>query len=373
MDRLSPLFVDSSHVLLRPLLEGPWAELHEAEHLTAGERRILLLVPGEAVDGDAALGDWQAAARVAASLRHEGFAELRNAARSDDGGLYASYSATSLRPITSQLVEHGPYSVEEASDLGVLLLGALAAAHRSEVVHGALSPETVWVSPPGSTKPQVLVLGLGFARVPWIPGSEFQAAEQAEGDPPTPASDVYSAAALVHLLLTGQAPQRSQPERSATIPAALYDTLASALREEPTRRHASARALAAELAATGSGRCSLIQATEHAASVEQPPRDALWPHRGSDPACCDERAPDAAGSLLAGAGVPRPPTLPRLRGPGGSRSRASGAPAAHNPGALSESTWVPRFDEHGLWVRSMVLAAASATAGLFLAWVTGII
>lgn len=81
--------------------------------------------------------------------------------------------------------------------------GALAAAHRAGVVHGALRPRNVLMT--ASVEPKVLDFGLALP--PATPeDAAFASPEHARGRKPLPASDVFSFGALMYAVLTGRAP-----------------------------------------------------------------------------------------------------------------------------------------------------------------------
>src|SRR5581483_11049961 len=69
------------------------------------------------------------------------------------------------------------------------LLAALEAAHKSGLIHGSITPRAIMVLPNGGV--MLDGFGLGFA---------LGATESSE---PTPQSDLYAVATLLHRLLTG--------------------------------------------------------------------------------------------------------------------------------------------------------------------------
>jgi class 3 adenylate cyclase/tetratricopeptide (TPR) repeat protein len=81
-------------------------------------------------------------------------------------------------------------------------------AHDPPVVHGNLEPSDFILTPFG----QVVLVGVNFfgsepeAESPTAVSEGYRAPEVASGEPPTPASDVYSLAATAFTLLTGRAP-----------------------------------------------------------------------------------------------------------------------------------------------------------------------
>lgn len=111
--------------------------------------------------------------------------------------------------LTAVLAEHGSLSAEQS--LGVLrgALMGLAHAHDRGVVHRDVSPGNILVDRQGVSK----LADFGLAAPTGADGGgaavgtpAFASPEAARGAPMSPASDVYSAAAVLFLLLTGRPP-----------------------------------------------------------------------------------------------------------------------------------------------------------------------
>ena len=146
-------------------------------------------------------------------------------------------------------------SVSEAISIGSQLADALATVHEAGVVHRDVKPANVILSPDG---PRLTDFGIasieeGTSELT-LPGTvlatpSYAAPEVLAGGAPTPASDVYSLAALIYGLIAGR-PAFADNNR-ADPPAPLADAaidrvLRPALAAEPGQRP-SARELAAGL------------------------------------------------------------------------------------------------------------------------------
>jgi serine/threonine protein kinase len=117
---------------------------------------------------------------------------------------------------------------------------ALAAAHRAQVVHGAVHPRSVLVDEEGAIR--LTDFGVGRALTSavaqggdsqlWRGLAGFLAPELAIGAMPGPESDVFSLGALVYVMLTGDAP----PGTLATT-AAVERVVSRALDTEANRRY----------------------------------------------------------------------------------------------------------------------------------------
>lgn len=116
----------------------------------------------------------------------------------------------------------------------------LQAAHDRGVVHGHVKPAHVLVQ----TGSVVKLIDLGHP----LPGgaSPYASPEQLNGGRADHRSDIYSAAAVFHFILTGRSP-RAPGVVGGEVPEALGRVLATALDEQPARRHQSAALLRAAI------------------------------------------------------------------------------------------------------------------------------
>jgi serine/threonine-protein kinase len=162
--------------------------------------------------------------------------------------------------LTAVLARHGRLSPEQS--LGVLRGGLLGLAHAHDrgVVHRDIAPGNVLLDAEGVSK--LVDFGLaapvGSSGVLGTPA--FVSPEVASGQPSGTSGDVYSAAAVLFLLLTGRPPfaapdPRSMLRRHVEEPVPvltghgprLADLLSRALAKDPARRPSDARAFLAEL------------------------------------------------------------------------------------------------------------------------------
>lgn len=111
------------------------------------------------------------------------------------------------------VLREGPLPTDEAVRVTARVCGALAAAHAAGIVHRDVKPANVLVH--GDS---VTVVDFGIAAMAreagaalTAPGTvlgtaEYMTPEQADGQPATPASDVYAVGCLLMALLTGRPP-----------------------------------------------------------------------------------------------------------------------------------------------------------------------
>ena len=109
--------------------------------------------------------------------------------------------------LAGRVRRHGPLPSAEVATLCEILSGALAAAHRAGVCHGAVSPTNVLFRRSGA--PVLADFGVAqrqaFRRDP-LHGIEFVAPETLRTGVVDERSDMYGLGAVLHYALTGQSP-----------------------------------------------------------------------------------------------------------------------------------------------------------------------
>jgi serine/threonine-protein kinase len=129
------------------------------------------------------------------------------------------------------------------------VLAGLQAAHERGIIHGHIKPSHVFVTHDGAVK--LLDFGAGDGRP-----DAYAAPEQVSGEGASERSDVFSAAAVFHFMLTGRQPFNSNAAVCTDLPPAIPDTAApealsrtllKALDKNPARRHQSINHLRAEI------------------------------------------------------------------------------------------------------------------------------
>lgn len=255
-------------------------------------------------------------AKAAANLSHPNIVTVHDFGL-DANRLYIVMEYVPGTDLKTILKERGRLDIDEAISLIVQACAGIGYAHRAGLVHCDVKPHNMLVTPDQRLK----VTDFGIARalssiapdekhdVVW--GSPlYFSPEQAAGQAPSPASDVYSLGVVLYEMLTGQlpftatdpvelarlhrestpvAPQRINPE----IPPALDQIIMKVLSKEPSARYRtadqlgrvlltfsqSASAFAANIPAQGNGTATAPVTAQPAATLTDPVSVTLPPEK----------------------------------------------------------------------------------------------
>lgn len=228
------------------------------------ERDVAIKVLREDYSRDPAFRErFRQEAKAAANLSHSNIVTVYDFGFDDDR-LFIVMEYIPGTDLNSLIKQKKLYSLEEGIPLIIQACKGLGYAHRAGLVHCDIKPHNFLVTPDGRVK--VTDFGIARALASIHPGEEqdvvwgspqYFAPEQAAGNAPSPASDVYGMGVIMYLMFTGQLPFTSksatelgeqhrfeQPkppmELNPKIPSALNEIMLKVLSKEPSARYRTA-------------------------------------------------------------------------------------------------------------------------------------
>ena len=257
------MLLNNRYQLLERLGIGGMADVFRARDLML-ERSVAIKILHETYSDDNAFQDrFRQEARAAANLSHPNIVTVHDFGF-DHGQLFIVMEHIPGKDLKTLLRQRGRYSVEDAIPLMVQACAGIGYAHRAGLVHCDIKPHNMIVTPDARLK--VTDFGIARAlstimpdeRVDVVWGSpQYFSPEQAVGEAPSPASDVYSLGVVLYEVITGALPftaptsdelarmhLEANPvppsEYIPDIPPALEEIMLKVLSKEPAARYRTA-------------------------------------------------------------------------------------------------------------------------------------
>ena len=231
--------------------------------------------------------------QVQAALDHDHIVPVYEAGQSEFGLFIAMRLIDG--PTLKQLILDGALDPRRTVRLLAQVAHALDAAHRAGLIHRDIKPQNVLVG----TSDHAYLADFGLIKAPdearltgtgqFIGTIDYVAPEQIQGDPATPASDIYALTGVLYECLTGEVPYPKpseaavlhahvmQPppivtERRPDLPAALDAVIARGMAKDPWSRPSLATEL---LQAASRALSSVAPGPASAIDAEQSLRDRV--------------------------------------------------------------------------------------------------
>lgn len=224
--------LNKRYKLLNPIGQGGMAVVFKAQDLSLG-RLVAVKVLRENLTSDPEfLARFQQEARAAANLAHPNIVTVHDFGR-DGGRYYIVMEYIEGKDLKSLIKDGAPFPLDHALDLCIQICAGVGYAHRAGLVHCDIKPQNILVTGDGRVK--ITDFGIARALANVRPGEttdvvwgspQYYSPEQAAGEHPTPASDVYSIGVVMFEMLAGRLPFVASTQQSLAI---------MHLREEPPR------------------------------------------------------------------------------------------------------------------------------------------
>ncbi|MFO0606994.1 MAG: serine/threonine-protein kinase [Polyangiales bacterium] len=280
--------VDRRYRVVRALDRGGMGAVYEAVHVALGERVALKVMHRSPAADGAGAARFLAEGRALRAVEHPHVVRVIDCGN-DGGRLYLAMELLEGETLRALLDREGPLDVARAVALVDPALAALERVHAAGLVHRDVKPHNLFIARAGGVE-TVKLLDFGIARRVADPARftvdgamlgtpAYMSPEQCRGDREAgPASDQFSAAAVLHEALTGAVPHAAPtaglllaarvtaapaPVRSlrGDLAPALCAALDRALAPDPARRFPSIAAFRAAIRA----------------ALDAPPPRRSWP------------------------------------------------------------------------------------------------
>jgi serine/threonine-protein kinase len=262
--------IDERYRVLNRIGSGGMADVYCAEDTQLGRRVALKLLYRRFAEDEEFVERFRREASSAAGLQHPNIVGIFDRGEWD-GTYYIAMEFIDGHTLKQLVREHGAMPPDLASDITVQVLRAARFAHKRGVVHRDIKPHNVILDEEGRAK----VTDFGIARAgasdmtetgSIMGTAQYLSPEQAQGQPVSPRSDLYSVGVLLYELLTGRVPfdaesavtialkhvsERPIPpaELNPDVPPALEAVVMRALEKDPNLRFADADEFIAALEA----------------------------------------------------------------------------------------------------------------------------
>ena len=247
---------------------GTLGEVYRARDNRVGRTVAITVVTDQIASNPGLREEFLRQARAAAALSHPNIVTLYEVGDDDDGGLYLIYEYIEGQTLKT-IIAGRPLNVRRSVDLAGQIAEALAEAHAADLVHGAMTADTIVVTPKGHAK----IRDFGLATFSHAATATAGASNRAPDDPNAYLADFFSLGVILFEMLTGSAPVPGAGVPSAinrSLPREIDSIVAKALGK--SGGYESAATLAAELRAVGAMLDVRQDAHEAASPVKMSPR-----------------------------------------------------------------------------------------------------
>lgn len=280
-DPLIGRLLGGSYQIEAKLGAGGMGVVYAARHVRTGRSYAVKVLLPEAAERPAALARFRLEAEAVSALGHASIIAVHDFDQTEDGLAYIVMNKLEGEDLAERLHQVGVLSFEESRRILRELAGALSEAHRVGVLHRDIKPSNIFLATTPGAPERAVLLDFGLVKMMGDDASKLTATgltlgtpaymspEQARGIEVDERTDVYSLAATLFEMLSGQAPfvaphptaliarlLADPPPRLSTvarsaIPAELDELLVRCLAKSPHERPSSVLELSVALDAMG--------------------------------------------------------------------------------------------------------------------------
>ena len=272
--------IDDKYEVLQQINEGGMAKIYKVRHRLLDEIRVVKVMRPQASASEDLRRRFVSEARMAIRVRHTNIGHLYDFSIDPEGTAVIVMEFIDGVTVQEILASGPPPSTSFAVDIAVQVLEALTCLHSHGIVHRDIASDNVMIARGFDGRPIAKVIDLGIAKDPaadaatatmsgvFLGKARYAAPEQlrADGQGPSPATDIYSFGVFLYEMLTGRLPiggssfaelaaghlmqdplpfAKTDPE--GRVPEGLREAILTALRKDPRDRIASAEDFATRI------------------------------------------------------------------------------------------------------------------------------
>jgi serine/threonine-protein kinase len=191
--------------LIELLGVGGMGEVYRARDRDLDELVALKVIRADLASAPDIVARFRHEVKLARRVTHANVARTFELGQAD-GVMFCTMQLIDGESLAHRLAREHRLAVAEAAAIGCALCEALIAAHAADVIHRDIKPANVLLASDG----RIVLADFGIAAVRIADDAEisgtptYMAPEQARGEPPTPAADVYAVGVLLHEMVTGR-------------------------------------------------------------------------------------------------------------------------------------------------------------------------
>lgn len=209
---MSETILNGRYALTGQQGSGGMSVIYKAQDLSLGRNVAIKILRPSLTQDVSFLERFHNEARSIANLSHPNIVTVHDFG-SDEGAYYIVMELVDGMDLKKIIKAEGALAVERALNLAIQICAGIGYAHRSGLVHADVKPQNVLLT----SNEVVKVTDFGIAqalsdtqpqqRAEVVWGSpHYFAPEQARGEQPSPASDVYAIGIVMFEMLTGRLP-----------------------------------------------------------------------------------------------------------------------------------------------------------------------
>ncbi|HWU86421.1 MAG TPA: serine/threonine-protein kinase, partial [Kofleriaceae bacterium] len=191
--------------LIELLGAGGMGEVYRARDRELDELIALKVIRADLASAPDIVARFRHEVKLARRVTHANVARTFELGQAD-GVMFCTMQLIDGEPLVRRLARERRLAVPEAVAIACALCEALIAAHAADVIHRDIKPANVLIASDG----RAVLADFGIAAVRIADDADmsgtpaYMAPEQARGEPPTPAADVYAVGALLYEMVTGR-------------------------------------------------------------------------------------------------------------------------------------------------------------------------